>query len=149
MPVHVYGTPCDIDAMQEIADRHGLPVIYDAAHTFGARYRSKSICAYGDAAILSFHATKLYSTGEGGALIVNTEAQKKRANFLKNFGFADEETIIGPSINGKMNEFQAAFGLLQLDHIDDEIANRKYRPPVSRPPCRHSRHHPPRRSPRH
>lgn len=125
MPVHVYGTPCDVDGIQEIADRHGLPVIYDAAHAFGARFRGKAICSYGDAAILSFHATKLYSTGEGGGLVVKTEAQKERVNFLKNFGFADEETIIGPGINGKMNEFQAAFGLLQLDHIHDEIAQRR------------------------
>jgi dTDP-4-amino-4,6-dideoxygalactose transaminase len=125
MPVHVYGTPCDVDAIQAIADRHGLPVIYDAAHSFGAKFRGKAICSYGDAAILSFHATKLFSTGEGGAIIVKTKAQKERVNFLKNFGFADQETIIGPGINGKMNEFQAAFGLLQLKRIDNEIANRR------------------------
>lgn len=125
MPVHVYGTPCDVDAIQEIADRHGLPVIYDAAHTFGARFRGLPVCAYGDAAILSFHATKLYSTGEGGALIAKTQTQKERVNFLKNFGFADEEVIIGPGINGKMNEFQAAFGLLGLKRIGNEIERRR------------------------
>ena len=124
LPVHVYGTPCDIDAIQSIADRHGLRVIYDAAHTFGARYHGKALSAYGDAAILSFHATKLFTTGEGGALVVKTQAQQDRVKSLKNFGIADETTVIGPGINGKMNEFQAALGLLQLKHVADEIQSR-------------------------
>ena len=125
MPVHVYGTPCDIDAIQKIADRHGLPVIYDAAHTFGARWQGAAICSYGDAAILSFHATKLFSTAEGGALVVKSKAQRERVDSLKNFGIAGEESVIGPGINGKMSEFQAAFGLLQLESISEEIANRR------------------------
>lgn len=125
LPVHVYGTPCDVDAIQAIAERHGLHVIYDAAHTFGARYRGRSISSYGDASILSFHATKLFSTAEGGALVVSSHTQKERVNFLKNFGIADEENVIGPGINGKMNELQAAFGLLQLKHVGDEIAQRR------------------------
>lgn len=122
--VHVFGTPCDVDALQRIADRHGLHVIYDAAHTFGARYRGRALCDYGDASILSFHATKLFTTGEGGALITRTGAQRERVRYLKNFGIADEETVIGPGINGKMNEFQAAFGLLQLEHVDHEMERR-------------------------
>jgi len=122
--VHVFGTPCDVEAIEAIADSHDLPVIYDAAHVFGVGYKGRSILTYGDASVLSFHATKLFTTAEGGALICGSEAQKKRVNFLKNFGIADEETVIGPGINGKMNEFQAAFGLLQLDGADEEIANR-------------------------
>lgn len=125
LAVHVFGTPCDVDGLQAIADRHGLHVIYDAAHTFGVRYHGRALCDYGDASILSFHATKLFTTGEGGALIVRTEAQRERVRFLKNFGIADEETVIGPGINGKMNEFQAAFGLLQLQQIGAEIQHRK------------------------
>ncbi|HPO13800.1 MAG TPA: DegT/DnrJ/EryC1/StrS family aminotransferase [Candidatus Hydrogenedentes bacterium] len=125
LPVHVYGTPCDIDAIQGIANRHGLTVIYDAAHTFGVRYHGKSLCSYGDASVLSFHATKLFSTGEGGALVTPSRACRERVDFLKNFGYADEETVIGPGINGKMNEFQAAFGLLQLKRIQAEIDHRR------------------------
>lgn len=124
MPVHVYGIPCDVEKIQEIADRHGLHVIYDAAHTFGVRYKNRSLCDYGDISMLSFHATKIFSTGEGGALVVKSEAQKERINFLKNFGITSKETVIGPGINGKMNEFQAAFGLLQLETIDKEISRR-------------------------
>ena len=123
--VHVFGTPCHVEALQAIADRHGLQVIYDAAHTFGVRYKDRSLCDYGDASILSFHATKLFTTGEGGALVVRTDAQRERVRFLKNFGIADEETVIGPGINGKMNEFQAAFGLLQLEQVGTEIKHRK------------------------
>jgi len=125
MPVHVFGTPCDIEAIQSIADRHGLDVIYDAAHAFGVRYKNRPIIEAGDLSVLSFHATKLFTSIEGGALISKTDAEKSRIDFLKNFGFADEETVIGPGINGKMNEFQAAYGLLQLDMIDDEIAHRR------------------------
>jgi dTDP-4-amino-4,6-dideoxygalactose transaminase len=124
LPVHCYGTPCDVEAIQAIADRHGLHVIYDAAHAFGVRYKGRALFDYGDMAMASFHATKLFTSIEGGALIVRNEAQRARINSLKNFGIADEETVIGPGINGKMNEFQAAFGLLQLDMVDAEIARR-------------------------
>lgn len=124
MPVHVFGVPCDIEAIQEIADRHGLYVIYDAAHAFGVRYKGRPIVEAGDLSVLSFHATKLFSSIEGGAIVTKTAGEKKRVDFLKNFGFADEETVIGPGINGKMNEFQAAFGLLQLDMIGEAIATR-------------------------
>ncbi len=124
LAVHVYGTPCDVEAIQQIADRHGLSVVYDAAHAFGVRYRDQSVLNHGDISMLSFHATKLFTTGEGGALICRSEAQKKRIDFLKNFGIADEETVIGPGINGKMSEIQAAFGLLQLEAVEQEIESR-------------------------
>jgi dTDP-4-amino-4,6-dideoxygalactose transaminase len=124
LPVHVYGTPCDVERIQEIADRHGLHVLYDAAHAMGVRYRGGPLVQHGDISMLSFHATKLFTTLEGGGLVLGTEALKTRINFLKNFGFADQETIIGPGINGKMNEMQAAFGLLQLDMIKEEIGDR-------------------------
>ena len=124
MPVHVFGNPCNVTAIQEIAERHGLDVIYDAAHAFGVRVQGHPIVEFGDLSVLSFHATKLFSSVEGGAIVSKTAGEKKRVDFLKNFGFANEETVIGPGINGKMNEFQAAFGLLQLDMIDAEIVNR-------------------------
>jgi dTDP-4-amino-4,6-dideoxygalactose transaminase len=124
LAVHVYGTPCDVEAIQTIANRHGLRVIYDAAHAFGVRYKDQSVLTYGDASVLSFHATKLFTTGEGGAAISKSEAQKRHIDNLKNFGIADEETVIGPGVNGKMNELQAALGLLQLDMVDEEIAKR-------------------------
>ena len=125
LAVHVYGTPCDVDAIKAIADRHGLHVIYDAAHAFGVRYQGQPITHYGDLSMLSFHATKLFSTIEGGALISRTAAQQSRINYLKNFGIAGEEEVIGPGINGKMDEFQAAFGLLHLRMVEEEIARRK------------------------
>ena len=125
LPVHVYGTPCDVDGIAAVAERHGLQVIYDAAHAFGLRCHDRPVLEYGDVSMLSFHATKLFSTIEGGALVSRSAAQKKRIDFLKNFGIADEETVIGPGINGKMNEFQAAFGLLELDLVDQEIAGRR------------------------
>lgn len=124
LPVHVFGNPCDIDAIQTIAERHGLHVIYDAAHAFGVRYRGRPLAGYGDLSILSFHATKIFTTFEGGALITNSEAQKRRVDSLKNFGIAGEETVIGPGINGKMNELQAAYGVLQLREIGEEIERR-------------------------
>lgn len=124
MPVHVFGNPCNIEAIQDVADRHGLDVIYDAAHAFGVRYKGCNVVEAGDLSVLSFHATKLFTSIEGGAIISRTAGEKRRVDFLKNFGFADEETVIGPGINGKMNEFQAAFGLLQLDMVDREIADR-------------------------
>ena len=125
LAVHVYGIPCDVRAIQALADKHDLRVIYDAAHAFGVRYRERSLLDYGDISVLSFHATKLFTTGEGGAVISKSEPQKRRIDNLKNFGIADEETVIGPGINGKMNELQAAFGLLQLDMVDGEIAGRR------------------------
>jgi dTDP-4-amino-4,6-dideoxy-D-glucose transaminase len=124
LPVHVYGRPCAVEAIQKIAEKHGLRVIYDAAHAFGVKYNGKPLVSYGDLSVLSFHATKLFSTVEGGALISGSDLQRKRVNFLKNFGIADEETVVGPGINGKMNEFQAAFGLMQLKMVDHEIQNR-------------------------
>ena len=125
LAVHVYGRPCNVEAIERIANVHGLQVIYDAAHAFGVRYKGKSLLRYGDISILSFHATKLFSTIEGGALVCASEARRQRVNSLKNFGIADEETVIGPGINGKMNEFQAAFGLMQLELVEQEISNRR------------------------
>lgn len=125
LPVHVYGRPCDIDAIQEIADTHGLKVIYDAAHAFGVRQAGKTILDAGDFSILSFHATKVFNTFEGGAVISPNAKTKARINDLKNFGFADEITVVAPGINAKMNEVQAAFGLLQLAHMEKIIAGRK------------------------
>lgn len=123
--VHVYGRPCDVDAIERIANVHGLHVIYDAAHAFGVRYKGNSLLNHGDISILSFHATKLFSTIEGGALVCGSDARRQRVNSLKNFGIADEETVIGPGINGKMNEFQAAFGLMQLELVGQEISKRQ------------------------
>ncbi len=125
LPVHVYGNPCKIDEIQKIADTYGLKVIYDAAHAFGVRIKGNSILTYGDLSILSFHATKGFNTIEGGAIICHDEKTKKRIDFLKNFGFANETTVIEPGINAKMNELQAAFGLVQLKHIDEYISGRK------------------------
>jgi len=125
LPVHVFGHPCDVEAIQAIADKHGLHVIYDAAHAMGVRYGDASVLEHGDCSILSFHATKLFSTIEGGAIVSRSEVQRKRIDYLKNFGIEDEETVIGPGINGKMNEFQAAFGLLQLEMIEQEITRRR------------------------
>lgn len=127
LPVHVYGTPCDVDAIQAIAGLHGLPVIYDAAHAFGVKYRGRPLVDYGDLAVLSFHATKLFTTGEGGALISHSPETQQRIYYLKNFGIAGEESVLYPGINGKMNELQAALGLLTLELIDDEIEQRKER----------------------
>lgn len=124
LPVHVFGQPCDIEAIQTIADRHGLQVIYDAAHAFNVRYKGRSLSEAGSLSMLSFHATKLFTSIEGGALVSQSGQLQSRINFLKNFGIANEESVIGPGINGKMNEFQAAFGLLQLDMVADEIARR-------------------------
>lgn len=125
MPVHVYGNPCRMEAIQKIADTYGLKVIYDAAHAFGVRINGHSILNFGDLSILSFHATKTFNTIEGGAIICHDEKTKKRIDFLKNFGFADELTVVEPGINAKMNELQATYGLVQLKHIDEYIAKRK------------------------
>ena len=125
MPVHVYGHPCDTKKIQDIADKYGLKVIYDAAHAFGIKMKNKNLLSEGDMSVLSFHATKLFTTFEGGAIISKDEKLKKRIDYLKNFGFADEVTVIAPGINGKMNEFQSVIGLLSLDIVEEEIANRK------------------------
>lgn len=125
MPVHCYGTPCKVERIQQIADTYGLKVIYDAAHTFGVKYKSESILKHGDLSVLSFHATKVYNTFEGGAIVCPDAKTKQRIDYLKNFGFADEITVMAPGINGKMSEINAAFGLLQLKHIDNAIARRE------------------------
>ncbi|MGI6047347.1 MAG: DegT/DnrJ/EryC1/StrS family aminotransferase [Petrimonas sp.] len=125
IPVHVYGNPCDTERIKEIADKYGLKVIYDAAHAFGVEVNGKSILEAGDMATLSFHATKTYNTIEGGALVCHDDETKKRIDYLKNFGFVGETTVIAPGINGKMDEVRAAFGLLQLKHVDSAINRRK------------------------
>lgn len=121
MPVHCYGNPCEVERIQEIADIYGLKVIYDAAHAFGVDYRGESLLRNGDLSVLSFHATKVFTTFEGGAIVCPDAKTKQRIDYLKNFGFADEVTVVAPGINGKMNEVQAAFGLLQLEHIDKAL----------------------------
>ena len=125
MPVHVYGRPCDVEKVQKIADTYGLKVIYDAAHAFGVKYKGDSVLKYGDLSTMSFHATKIFTTFEGGAIVCPDANTKKRIDYLKNFGYADEVTVIGPGINAKMNELQAAFGLLQLKHVDKAIDRRR------------------------
>lgn len=124
MPVHVYGKPCDIERIQSIADKYGLKVIYDAAHVFGVEINGKSILEAGDISTLSFHATKVYNTIEGGALICHDEKMKKRIDYLKNFGFAGETEIVAPGINGKMDEVRSAYGLLNLKQVDAAIEAR-------------------------
>ena len=125
MPVHVYGTPCNVKRIQEIADIYGLKVIYDAAHAFGVNKDGESILNAGDMSTLSFHATKVYNTVEGGALVCHDAATKKRIDFLKNFGFNGETTVVAPGINSKMDEIRSAYGLLNLKQVDDAIAKRK------------------------
>lgn len=126
MPVHVYGNPCDTNRIQQIADKYKLKVIYDAAHAFGVKVNGKSILEEGDISTLSFHATKVYNTVEGGALICHDEETKKNIDYLKNFGFAGETTVLAPGINSKMDEIRAAYGLLNLKHVDDSIIRRKH-----------------------
>lgn len=125
MPVHVYGNPCDVKAIQKIADTYGLKVIYDAAHAFNTKINNESILNFGDLSILSFHATKVFNTIEGGAIVCHDLKTKQRIDKLKNFGYEDEVTVVAPGINAKMNEVQAAFGLLQLKYIEGAIAKRK------------------------
>lgn len=125
LPVHVYGNPCKVNRIQEIADIYGLKVIYDAAHCFGVKHLGKGICNFGDISILSFHATKVFNTMEGGAIVCHDAATKKRIDYLKNFGFAGETTVMAPGINSKMNEMQAALGLVQLRHYHENIEKRK------------------------
>lgn len=126
MPVHVYGNPCDTKKIQEIADKYGLKVIYDAAHAFGVKVNGESVLNAGDMSTLSFHATKVYNTIEGGALIMHDEQTKKRIDYLKNFGFAGETTVVAPGINSKMDEMRAAYGLLNLKQVDKAIEWRKH-----------------------
>ncbi|MCG8701964.1 MAG: DegT/DnrJ/EryC1/StrS family aminotransferase [Bacteroidales bacterium] len=125
LPVHVYGNPCNVNQIQEIADIYGLHVIYDAAHTFGIKYKGSSILNHGDLSILSFHATKSFNTMEGGAIICHDAKTKRRIDYLKNFGFANETKVMAPGINSKMNEMQAALGLLQLKYHKENITKRK------------------------
>ena len=125
MPVHVYGNPCDVEAIQAIANKYGLRVIYDAAHAFGVKLNGESILNNGDLSTLSFHATKTYNTIEGGALICQNKETKQRIDYLKNFGFAGEIEVVAPGINGKMDELRAAYGIINLNYVDDAIEKRK------------------------
>ncbi len=124
LPVHCYGIPCDVEGIERIANNYGLKVLYDSAHAFGVRIHGESILKNGDLSILSFHATKVFNTFEGGAIICADAKVKQRIDFLKNFGFANETTVVAPGINGKLNEVSAAFGLLQLQQIDDALRAR-------------------------
>ena len=125
MPVHCYGQPCDVDAIQKIADSYNLKVIHDAAHAFGVQCHCGSVLKHGDLSVLSFHATKVFNTFEGGAIICPDAKTKARIDQLKNFGHAGEVTVVAPGINGKMSEFNAALGLVQLKHIDKALALRQ------------------------
>lgn len=125
MPVHCYGKPVNMEAIQAIADKYGLKVIYDAAHAFGVEVNGKSVLMQGDMATLSFHATKVFNTLEGGALVVHDEKTKQRIDYLKNFGFAGETEVVAPGINSKMDEVRAAYGLLNLRQVDEAIEKRR------------------------
>ncbi|MGV8991755.1 MAG: DegT/DnrJ/EryC1/StrS family aminotransferase [Thiobacillus sp.] len=125
LPVHCYGRPCDVEAIEKIADNYNLKVIYDAAHAFGVRDAGGSILRHGDLSVLSFHATKVFNTFEGGAIVCPDAKTKTRIDHLKNFGFVGELEVVAPGINGKMSEINAAFGLLQLKHVDKALARRK------------------------
>lgn len=125
MPVHVYGNPAEVERIEQIADVYGLKVIYDAAHAFGVKKNNNSILNFGDLSVLSFHATKAFNTIEGGAIICQDQKTKTRIDNLKNFGFADETTVVAPGINAKMNELQAAYGLLQLKTIEKQFKDRE------------------------
>lgn len=124
MPVHCYGNPCDVHAIQKIADNYNLKVIYDAAHAFGVQGHDGSVLKHGDLSVLSFHATKVFNTFEGGAIVCPDAKTKQRIDHLKNFGFVDELTVVAPGINGKMSEINAAFGMLQLKSVGQAIARR-------------------------
>ena len=125
MPIHVYGNPCNTDAIENIAETYNLKVIYDAAHAFGVSINGSSVLNFGDMSILSFHATKVYNTFEGGAIVCNDKKTKRHIDDLKNFGFRGETKVVAPGINGKMNEIQAAMGLLQLKYIETNIDKRR------------------------
>lgn len=137
MPVHCYGHPCDVDAIQKIADNYNLKVIYDAAHAFGVKCHCGSVLNHGDLSVLSFHATKVFNTFEGGAIISPDAKTKQRIDHLKNFGFVDEVTVVAPGINGKMSEINAAFGMLQLQHIATALTKRKSIDAMYRQALRH------------
>lgn len=124
MPVHVYGKPCDTKRIKEIADKYGLKVIYDAAHAFGVEVNGESVLTAGDMSTLSFHATKVYNTLEGGALVMHDAETKKRVDYLKNFGFAGETEVVAPGINSKVDEVRAAYGILNLRQVDAAIEAR-------------------------
>ena len=125
LPVHVFGTPCNVEAIQHLADKYELKVLYDAAHAFGVKINDKPISAFGDISMFSFHATKIYHTIEGGALTFNNSHLKERVDILRNFGLRDDNTIVEPGTNGKLNEVQAAIGLLVLKLVEAEIEKRK------------------------
>lgn len=125
LPVHVYGNLCEVEKIQKLSEKYHLPVVYDACHGFGEKFGGKSILQSGDFSVLSFHPTKVFSTFEGGAVISRTAEMKNRIDLLKNFGIADEENVLLPGINGKMNEVQAAFGLVQLRYMDAGREKRK------------------------
>lgn len=125
MPVHCYGNPCDTKAIQSIADKYGLKVIYDAAHAFAVEENGESILKQGDLSTLSFHATKVYNTVEGGAMVMHDEQIKRRIDYLKNFGFAGEITVVAPGINSKMDELRAVYGILNLKKVESAIERRK------------------------
>lgn len=125
LPVHVYGNPCNVIKIKKIANEYGLKVVYDACHAFGVNINGKSVLNFGDLSVLSFHATKSFNTFEGGAIVSHSLEMKKKIDFFKNHGFKNETTIVLPGLNAKMNEFQAALGLLQLKYIDVNIKKRK------------------------
>ncbi len=125
LPVHCYGCPCDVERIDAIAKKHNIKVIYDAAHAFGVKYKGESLLNYGDISTISFHATKVYNTIEGGALICRSAEMKRLIDQLKNFGFEDETVVLAPGINSKMDEVRSAYGLLNLKQVDDAIAVRK------------------------
>lgn len=125
LPVHVYGNPCDVERIQGISDTYGLKVIYDAAHAFNVKKNDGSLLRWGDLSILSFHGTKVLTTMEGGAIVCHDENTKKRIDYLKNFGFAGETKVVQPGVNAKMNEMQAALGLLQLKEVEKNIIKRR------------------------
>ncbi|HWQ21615.1 MAG TPA: aminotransferase class I/II-fold pyridoxal phosphate-dependent enzyme, partial [Clostridia bacterium] len=125
LAVHVYGNPCDVEALQDVATRNGLPIIYDAAHAFGVEYRGKSVLEYGDLSTMSFHATKVFHTIEGGAAITRLPETLHEIQLLRNFGIVSEEEVVAPGINAKMNEFEAAMGLCNLERVNDECTRRK------------------------
>ena len=125
MPVHCYGHPCDVMRIQEIADNYRLKVIYDSAHAFGVQFQGESVLNHGDLSVLSFHATKVFNTFEGGAIVCQDAKTKRHIDHLKNFGFVDEVTVVASGINGKMSEINAAFGMLQLKGIDEALLQRR------------------------
>jgi dTDP-4-amino-4,6-dideoxygalactose transaminase len=125
LPVHVYGNPCNVEKLKEIADAYGLKIIYDACHTFGVTVNGIPVLNFGDLSVMSFHATKVFTTFEGGAIVCHDEAAKRQVDNLKNFGFINETTVVTAGINAKMNEMQAAMGLIQLKHVEKLIERRK------------------------